>query len=118
MRIFLEYNSNENSRILILCKNKNGYENLLILISKAHTNNIINGIPILKYEWLININDGLIVIGLSFESDIGISLINDKQSKTFDFIKFWKKIFKTNYYISISKIGLPAENVYLERLLI
>lgn len=113
---FLEYNMDENSRILILCKNNNGYKNLLRLLSKAHTNNIIKGLPILKYEWLLNINEGLIIIGLSFESDIGISLINDKQINAKNYIKFWTKTFKSNYYLSISKLGLPAENVYLERL--
>ncbi|HIH2763289.1 MAG TPA: DNA polymerase III subunit alpha [Candidatus Azoamicus sp.] len=113
---FLEHNLNEYSRILILCKNKNGYQNLLRLISKAHTNNIINGIPILKYEWFLNINDGLIIIGLSFESDIGISLINDKYKTAIEFINFWTKIFKNNYYLSISKFGIPAESVYLDRL--
>lgn len=113
---FLELNYKENSRIIILCKNKNGYKNLLRLISKSHFNNTLDGIPLIKYEWFIKFNEGLIIIGLSFESDIGISLITDKTQNAITYAKFWKKIFKNNYYLSISKLGIPAEYVYLERL--
>lgn len=112
----LEYGTKENSKILILCKDKIGYINLLKLISQAHINNMINGIPILKYEWFLNLNEGLIIIGVSFESDIGISLINDKIKDGINKINFWKKILKNNYYLGISKIGIPAENLYLDRL--
>lgn len=106
----------EKSRIIVLCKNKEGYKNLLKLISKSNFSNIIDGIPTIKHEWFITTHLGLIVIGLSFESDIGISLINNKIEYVGELIYFWKKIFKNDYYLSISRLDIPAEFLYLERL--
>jgi len=112
---FLEHNCKSTSRILLLCQSITGYRNLTKLIAKAYSENIINGIPVIKRKWLVYLSKDLIIIGLSFESDIGIFLLNDDYSSAVECLKFWNKVCHNSYYLSVTNFGLFAESLFIER---
>ncbi len=114
--LFLEHDDNSFSKFLLLCKNFNGYKNLTRILSQSYLNNNIDGIPIVKRKWLPFLSDDLIAIGLSFESDIGIHLINNNYHMAVKCLKFWQKTFKDSYYLSITKFNVDIETLYVNKL--
>ena len=105
------------SKIIILCKNRLGYENLTKLLTKAYLENAIDDLPIIKRDWLFTLSKGLIIIGLSFESDIGMCLLNKDYKNAIKCIGYWKKALGNSYYLSITKFGTYTELLFVNRLL-
>jgi DNA polymerase III subunit alpha len=105
------------SRFILLCKNRNGYINLISLLSKAYLQNLKNGIPIIKRKWLATECNDLIAIGLSFESDIGKFLLKNSFLEVKTLFDFWIRSFGCDYYLSITKFGSILEKKYLSNLL-
>ncbi len=114
--VFLECDNFIYSKTLLLCKNYIGYRNLLLLLTKAHLNSL-DGIPLVRYKWLLDLSDGLIAVGVSLESDIGQALLNNNFDKAHDIFSFWNFVFKDRYYLSISRLGVPGEVIYITRVI-
>lgn len=113
--LFLENDSSIYTKIILLCKNYIGYRNLVTILAKSHLDSK-NDLPLVKYKWLSELSDGLIAIGLSVDSDIGRSLINNNFNDAIEFLNFWNFSFKNRFYLSLTKIGLPGEFTYLNRI--
>jgi len=79
--------------LLLLCKNNVGYGNLLKIISKSYSDNIVNNVPIVKIKWLTCLSDGLIAIGLGAESDIGFYLSKSDMKSANILVNFWRNLF-------------------------
>lgn len=106
---FLEHDIERQSKFLLLCQNIVGYGNLVKLLTKAYSENLVDGIPVVKKQWLVPLSEGLIAIGLSFESDIGIFLMSGDYLQASNCFKFWHKAFPKRYYLSVTKFDFPAE---------
>lgn len=115
--LFVENEKNDHGKFIFLCQNINGYRNLTKLIAKASLENSINGIPVIKKKWLTFLSEDLIVIALSFESDIGKNIINEKINLAKECLNFWKKNFNKRFYMSITKFGLQIEKIFFEKFL-
>jgi len=114
---FLEHDNKKQSKFILLCQNSIGYKNLVKLLTKAYTENLIEGVPVVKRKWLLTLSDGLIAIGLSFESDIGLFLVNDNYLYASKALTFWNNVFPQRYYLSVTKFNLPIESLYFNSLL-
>jgi len=115
--ILLEDDFYNYSSVLFLCENNIGYKNLIKLLSKAYLENMSQGLPIIKKKWLINLSKGIIAIGLSFNSDIGIYLLNGRIKEAKKLLDFWNIIFKDRFYLSISRTNLLEEEKYIKSIL-
>ena len=74
-----EIKRDEPYRILTLCKNKEGYENLSQLLSKAYLENQYRERPEIKKSWLLTeFNKGLIVLSGATSGDIGQLVLQEK----------------------------------------
>jgi len=113
---FVDYGLNGRSKILLLCQNLTGYRNLTKIIAKAYLNNLVDGIPVINRRWFLSLSEGLIVIGLAFESDIGKCLLSGNYLGACSYLKFWKKVFGNRYYLSVTKLGLEIEFIFYEHL--
>lgn len=114
--LFLEHKTNKHSKFLLLCQNTTGYNNLVKLLTKTYSENLVRGIPIVKRKWLPFLSEGLIAIGLSSESDIGLFLINNDYIKAASALQFWYKVFPNRYYLSVTRFGLSLESFYINSL--
>lgn len=115
--IFLEYDSHSYSKFVLLCKNYKGYRNLVSILAKAYLDKDFNGLPIIKYRWISGLNNDLIAIGISVDSDIGKALLSNDYSKADYFYNFWKKSFKDRFYLSITRMELAGEKLYFDRVM-
>lgn len=112
--LFIETDDNF-SKVILLCQNFDGYKNLTRILSQSYLN-MIDGIPLVKKEWLPFLSANLIAIGLSFESDISKYLITNQIEKAQKSLKFWQTCFADRYYLSVTNFNLPVEKIFLKKL--
>lgn len=107
----------ENAHLTILAKNNIGYQNLILLISKAYKRGFNITGPKIKKKWLIQYKEGLILISGGQNGEIGKLLLKGNKILIDECLKFYKKYFLNNFYLEIMKVGYPDEDYYLNSVL-
>ncbi|MBK4765299.1 MAG: DNA polymerase III subunit alpha [Pantoea sp. Brub] len=102
------------TQLTILASNNVGYRNLILLISRAYQNGYnING-PVINKEWLIEFNEGLIILSGGRNGDIGYSLLRDNKVLTLNSLMFYKKYFHNRFYLELIRTGRKNEETYIQ----
>ena len=83
-----------------------GYLNIRELLSKAYQYNQISGVAYINREWLIEHNEGLLVLSGAKFGDVGQLLLLDKEQEARHCLKWWVELFPDRYYIELQKTGL------------
>lgn len=101
---------------VFLCQNETGYRHLTQMLSRAYTENQDDRGPWVKYEWLKEYSEGLIVLSGGIAGDLGQIIIND-QSDTllFERLTFWTQCFPNRFYLEITRTHKPQEAMYIQR---
>ena len=100
--LYLKSNKLDDGYVLLICKDKVGYQNLLALASKSYLVNSDYCNPYITFDDLANFNKGLICLA---GGEFGI--INKNLSKNKDNAKslldYFRKIFKDDFFIEVQK---------------
>lgn len=99
--------------LTILASNNIGYKNLTLLISESYKYGYDTRGPIIKRDWLINLNDGLILLSGGVNGDLGKYLLCNDFKRVKECLVFYKKYFYNNYYIELIRTGRFNEENYL-----
>lgn len=95
-------NSEKPFKIIILVKNKTGYENLIKLTNKSNLIKKENNYFEIDKNWFkSSLNKGLIFLSGAEEGDIGQALTFKKWNLSLKKALFWIKYLKKNFYIEI-----------------
>ena len=98
---------------VFLCINEIGYRHLTQMLSRAYTENQDARGPWVKYEWLTEYSEGLIVLSGGFNSDIGQAILGDNSILATEYLTFWSQIFPNRFYLEIQRLGRPQEEKYI-----
>ncbi|WP_178862284.1 DNA polymerase III subunit alpha [Thiomicrorhabdus cannonii] len=105
------------SKLVLLCQNEQGYLNLSHLISmsylknqKLHENTLC---AMIKREWLVEFNEGLIVLSAGREGDVGMAILAQKPNLVAKRAQWWMTHFKDRYYLELIRTGRPNEEAYI-----
>ncbi|OOZ41195.1 DNA polymerase III subunit alpha [Solemya pervernicosa gill symbiont] len=101
------------SRLVLLCKDSEGYLNLSELISRSYTEGQVRGIPILKRAWFEGTTAGLIALSGGREGDVGQALIAGNQTQANELLMAWQRLFPDSYYLELQRTGRADEERYL-----
>ncbi|MCW9012817.1 MAG: DNA polymerase III subunit alpha [Gammaproteobacteria bacterium] len=101
------------SRMVLLCQNNEGYQNLTQLVSKAYLEGQHGGIPMMEVDWLRELSGGLIALSGGREGDVGRSLLSGNQIQAEALLKAWQAIFPDRYYLELQRTGREGEEEYL-----
>ncbi|HEY9148777.1 MAG TPA: DNA polymerase III subunit alpha [Gammaproteobacteria bacterium] len=101
------------SRLVLLCKDEQGYRNLTRLVSRSYIENQHRGIPIVKREWLAGQTRGLIALSGGREGDVGQALLAGKRDVAAELLTEWLRLFADNYYLELQRTGREGEEGYL-----
>lgn len=101
--------------ISALCQNETGYKNLLKLVSRAFTHGQIIGKPTIQYDWLAELNKGLIMLSGAHEGDLGQALLNNEKDQVKHFSQFWQTYFPGRYYLELRRTGREYEEEYIQK---
>ncbi len=101
------------SRIVFLCQNSVGYNNLCRLISKGFLEGQQSGEPRLSKSWITNDSaEGLIAISSGLHSDIAQAVFADNLNQANDRLRHWSSVFPDRFYLEIQRTGRPNESLY------
>ncbi len=103
------------TRLTLLCQNRQGYLNLLKLISKSYLENQVLDRPIVKRAWLLELNHGLIALSGADEGDIGIALLNSELEKANTCAHELSQLFANRFYIELNRTGHDVEASYIPK---
>ncbi len=105
------------SRIIILCKNEKGYKTLTKLVTRSYLEGQHGSGPTLERNWLINVGRDLIVLSGARDGDVGKAIISGNYKLAEQYVDFWCKHFKDNYYIELQRTGREEEELYIHNVL-
>lgn len=113
--ILISINNNKNFKnITLLAMNDIGYRNIKLLISLSYKNGYNNKIgPVLSPKWLLKLNKGIIILSGGISGEIGTYLLKKDMQSLERCINFYKKYFKDQFYIEISRTKRKNEEIYL-----
>jgi DNA polymerase-3 subunit alpha len=104
------------NQVVLLAKNKVGYENLCKLSSHSYADGFYY-LPRVDKKLIEHYADGLIALSGGLRGEIPDLILNagDKQAKeAFD---WWKATFKDDFYLELNRHGLEEEEVVNKQLL-
>ncbi len=99
-------------RLLLLCKDNNGYLNLKKLISLSYLQGQHLGKAIIRKSWLSDNADGLIAL-LGKQSDVGLLLLEDKVDEAEQLLKYYQKLFPECLYLELQRTSRTGDETFL-----
>lgn len=100
-------------RLVLLCKNQQGYRNLTRLVTRAHLEGQQGQGPVLDRSWLGEACDGLIALSAARDGDIGKALISRKAERANRCLDYWQSLFKEDFYLEIQRTGREGDEDHL-----
>ncbi len=105
--------NNPPDRLVLLCRNRQGYLNVTRLVSRAYIEGQHRGIPVLQRDWLTGHTDGLIALSGGRAGDVGKALLGKKPERAARLLAAWQALFPDCYYLELQRTGRPGEEEYL-----
>ncbi len=101
-----EANRDQPFRLLLLCRNREGYHRLCELLSRAYRENHYRGRPELRREWFDDgDNGGLIVLSGAHLGDVGQALLQHNWQRARQLAEAWAARFPRAYYLELQRCG-------------
>ncbi len=100
-------------RLLLLCRTHAGYLRLCELLTQAYLHNQYRGRAEIKYAWLAEKNDGLILLSGAMSGDVGQALLQDNAEQARELAARWQARFPDRYYLELQRAGHPQQEAYI-----
>ncbi|MEN9917536.1 MAG: polymerase subunit alpha [Pseudomonadota bacterium] len=100
-------------QLVLLCQNKQGYRNLIQLISRSYLENQHKGKPVLQKSWFVEHSEGLIVLSGGREGEIVSHLLKNNKALAAEALKFWLTLLPNRFYLQLQRLGRPLEEEYI-----
>jgi DNA polymerase-3 subunit alpha len=101
------------SRLLLLVQNKQGYLNLCELLSRAWLSNQQRSQAWLEWEWLEQLNPGLIALSGADMGAIGHALLARDVERAQTLAQRLSALFPQRFYIELQRAGLPGQEAHV-----
>lgn len=105
-----EESSRQIHHMILLCKNKKGYENLCLLLSKAYMEGFYYK-PRADFDLLKEHSEGLICTTACLKGEVGYNFFTDQDEKAVKAIQKLHGIFGDDFYLEIQENGIPEQSV-------
>ncbi len=107
------------SHLVLLCKNNEGYQNLIKLVSLGFTDGFYSK-PRIDRELLERYHGGLIALSACLAGEIPRAILENDYQKALDTALWYKNLFGAdNYFLELQNHGLPEQqtvNTYIKKL--
>jgi DNA polymerase-3 subunit alpha len=102
--------------LVCICRNQQGYNNLKKLVTRSYVEGQINGVPVVKKDWLSKESlAGLVILSGGREGAVGQWLLDDKIENATAFVKLYSDLTGDDFYIELHRTGRAAEDDYVEQ---
>ncbi|CAK8737642.1 DNA polymerase III subunit alpha [Sodalis praecaptivus] len=103
----------ELAELTILAANNVGYQHLTLLISDAYKRGYGAAGPVIDRAWLIEHNEGLILLSGARKGDVGKYLMRGNMPQVEQCLAFYQRYFPDRYYLELIRTGRADEENYL-----
>ena len=97
------------SRVVLLAKNKSGYQNLIKLASIAFTSGMYY-VPRIDKEILLKYKTDLIVLSGGVTGEIPNLILNVGEQQAENSLLWWKQHFGPDFYVELNRLGIEVED--------
>ena len=101
-------------RLLLLVQNHQGYLNLCELLARAWTLNPVRDQGALKWAWLQELNEGLIVLSGAAAGPVGQALLGGDEARAADVALTIATAFPHRFYIELQRAGRPDDERHVQ----
>jgi DNA polymerase III subunit alpha len=101
------------SRLVVLVQNAQGYHNLCDLISRAWLQHEQRSQACVKWEWLAEVNAGLIALAGAEMGAVGQALVAGDPARADALAQRLAGIFQGRFYIELQRAGLPGNEAHV-----
>lgn len=107
---------NRPDRLVLLCQNSSGYQNLTRLVTRSYLEGQQRGVPLCKRAWLDRQScAGLIALSGGREGDIGRNLVNGHEDAASKALASWQDVFDGRFFLEVIRTGRPEEEICVQR---
>ncbi|QSX31095.1 DNA polymerase III subunit alpha [Shewanella cyperi] len=99
--------------LTVIAMDNPGYQNLTQLISRAYLRGQVQGRVALDQEWLLEFNEGILLLSGGREGDLGKALLKGNASQAASLSEFYQRHFPDRYFIELIRTGRADEERYL-----
>ncbi|MBC9073720.1 DNA polymerase III subunit alpha [Thauera sp. CAU 1555] len=104
------------TRVLLICKNREGYGQLCELLTRAFLDNKYRGRAELRRDWFEGgAASGLICLSGAMHGDIGVALANGNAAQAEELAAEWARLFPGAFYIELQRAGHPGTERYIRQ---
>ena len=104
------------AHLILLAKNKEGYQNLIKLVSEGFTTGYYYK-PRIDLELLEQYSEGLVCLSGCLAGSINQAILNDDMEKAKQIALWFKNLFKDDYYLEIQNNGMPEQVMVNQKLI-
>ena len=90
-------------------QNETGYRNLTLLISRAWQSNQHRGRAMIRREWLLELNEGLILLSAARAGDVGRLLVSEKTAEATERAREYQQVFGDRFYLEVQRTERPGD---------
>lgn len=103
------------AHLVLLAKNEEGYQNLMLLSSEAFVHGFYYK-PRIDYDLLEQHKEGLVCLSACLAGDIPQLLLQGREEKAYELAGRLKKMFGGDFYIELQNHGIPEQIEVLPKL--
>ncbi|WP_311220910.1 MULTISPECIES: DNA polymerase III subunit alpha [unclassified Acidovorax] len=100
-------------RLVVLVQNMQGYLNLSELLARAWTRNVVKHLPVCTWEWLRELNAGLIVLAGAQAGPVGQALMRGDDAGAADMALELAGTFPHRFYMEIQRAGRVDDEAHV-----
>ena len=101
------------ARLLVLVQNHGGYLNLCELLARAWTQNAQRTSAWVKWEWLSELGDGLLVLSGADGGAVGQALLAGDEERAEALALRLSALFPGRFYLELQRAGLPNNEAHV-----
>ncbi|MDP6674775.1 MAG: DNA polymerase III subunit alpha, partial [Gammaproteobacteria bacterium] len=111
---FRVHSEDEPSRLILLCRNNQGYKSLSRLLTRAFLEGLQDGVPVISRDWLeTGVTDGLMALSGGREGYIGKLLLAGQLELAGSVLNELRELFAGDFFIELQRTGRQYEQEYL-----
>ena len=108
-------NPDQQSLLVLLVRNQQGYRNLVELISLAYLQGQVRGSVAVKRSWLSGKTAGLIALSAAGKGDVGKALLANDLPLAGQLLAQWQLLFPDSYYLELQRTGRAGDSEHVAR---
>ena len=101
------------SSLCLLAADRQGYDNLVKLVSRAWVEGQHQGVAQVDREWLPDYAEGVIALSGGRSGEVGKALLSGRAKEAAQRLQFWMQTYPERFYIELQRTGRDDEEEYL-----